>query len=304
MSYFDNLLKKIPKIKKILDNDKNSTIYHYTKPEKLLNILKSASIRFSNALYLNDKDEIAYSYKLIVKLIDETPNLETDVFEKIKNHFISKYKHIIDGEIDSKIELEYFTTSFSSENDNLTLWNNYSKGKSSYTGYNIGFNKDLLIKDMIEKEFHPIYGSVIYDTKKQAKILTSIFKKWNTQIKNLSNTRKNYEVHLFDLIFELIDILSIVSLFFKNPQFNNEKEYRIVLVNGVDIKSAKQTKIIEKNGLFIPYIEYNFSHNTVSNVNIGPTLDERIFYASTNRMLMNYGYENIDVRKSKIPLRY
>ena len=298
MSYFDNLLKKIPKIKKILDNDKNSTIYHYTKPEKLLNILKSASIRFSNALYLNDKDEIAYSYKLIVKLIDETPNLETDVFEKIKNHFISKYKHIIDGEIDSKIELEYFTTSFSSENDNLTLWNNYSKGKS-YTGYNIGFNKDLLIKDMIEKEFHPIYGSVIYDTKKQAKILTSIFKKWNTQIKNLSNTRKNYEVHLFDLIFELIDILSIVSLFFKNPQFNNEKEYRIVLVNGVDIKSAKQTKIIEKNGLFIPYIEYNFSHNTVSNVNIGPTLDERIFYASTNRMLMNYGYENIDVRKSK-----
>lgn len=303
MSYFDNLLKKIPKIKKILDNDKNSTIYHYTKPEKLLNILKSASIRFSNALYLNDKDEIAYSYKLIVKLIDETPNLETDVFEKIKNHFISKYKHIIDGEIDSKIELEYFTTSFSSEHDNLTLWNNYSKGKS-YTGYNIGFNKDLLIKDMIEKEFHPIYGSVIYDTKKQAKILTSIFKKWNTQIKNLSNTRKNYEVHLFDLIFELIDILSIVSLFFKNPQFNNEKEYRIVLVNGVDIKSAKQTKIIEKNGLFIPYIEYNFSHNTVSNVNIGPTLDERIFYASTNRMLMNYGYENIDVRKSKIPLRY
>lgn len=303
MSYFDNLLKKIPKIKKILDNDKNSTIYHYTKPEKLLNILESATIRFSNALYLNDKDEIAYSYKLIVKLIDETPNLETDVFEKIKNHFISKYKHIIDGEIDSKIELEYFTTSFSSENDNLTLWNNYSKGKS-YTGYNIGFNKDLLIKDMIEKEFHPIYGSVIYDTKKQAKILTSIFKKWNTQIKNLSNTRKNYEVHLFDLIFELIDILSIVSLFFKNPQFNNEKEYRIVLVNGVDIKSAKQTKIIEKNGLFIPYIEYNFSHNTVSNVNIGPTLDERIFYASTNRMLMNYGYENIDVRKSKIPLRY
>ena len=303
MSYFDNLLKKIPKIKKILDNDKNSTIYHYTKPEKLLNILKSASIRFSNALYLNDKDEIAYSYKLIVKLIDETPNLETDVFEKIKNHFISKYKHIIDGEIDSKIELEYFTTSFSSENDNLTLWNNYSKGKS-YTGYNIGFNKDLLIKDMIEKEFHPIYGSVIYDTKKQAKILTSIFKKWNTQIKNLSKTRKNYEVHLFDLIFELIDILSIVSLFFKNPQFNNEKEYRIVLVNGVDIKSAKQTKIIEKNGLFIPYIEYNFSHNTVSNVNIGPTLDERIFYASNNKMIKNYGYENIDVRKSKINLRY
>ena len=304
MSYFDNLLKKIPKIKKILDNDKNSTIYHYTKPEKLLNILKSASIRFSNALYLNDKDEIAYSYKLIVKLIDETPNLETDVFEKIKNHFISKYKHIIDGEIDSKIELEYFTTSFSSENDNLTLWNNYSKGKS-YTGYNIGFNKDLLITDMIEKEFHPIYGSVIYDTKKQAKILTSIFKKWNTQIKNLSKTRKNYEVHLFDLIFELIDILSIVSLFFKNPQFNNEKEYRIVIVNHSQLGHLPEpTKIIEKNGLFVPYVEYKFPKRALKSINIGPTMNENIFYTSTNRMLLNFGYDKVEVNWSKIPLRY
>ena len=303
MSYFDNLLKKIPKIKKILDNDKNNTIYHYTKPEKLLNILESASIRFSNALYLNDKDEIAYSYKLIAKLIDETTGLEQDIFSKIKNHFISKYKHIVDGDTDSKIELEYFTTSFSSESDNLALWNNYSKGKS-YTGYNIGFNKAELIKDMTDKDFHPVYGSVIYDSDKQSAVLKSIFKKWNTQFKNLPKTRKNYEVQLFDLMFELIDILSIVSLFFKNPQFNNEREYRIVLVNGTDIKTAKQTKIFEKNGLFIPYIEYNFSHNTVSDVNIGPTLDERIFYASTNRMLINFGYENIEVRKSKIPLRY
>ena len=39
MSYYDELLRKIPKIKKVLDNDKNYVIYHYTKPEKLLNIL-------------------------------------------------------------------------------------------------------------------------------------------------------------------------------------------------------------------------------------------------------------------------
>ena len=39
MSYYDELLKKIPKIKNLLDNDTDSTIYHYTKPEKLLNIL-------------------------------------------------------------------------------------------------------------------------------------------------------------------------------------------------------------------------------------------------------------------------
>lgn len=42
----------------------------------------------------------------------------------------------------------------------------------------------------------------------------------------------------------------------------------------------------------------------MSSVNIGPTFDENIFYTSTNRMLLNFGYENIEVQRSKIPLRY
>lgn len=121
MSYYDELLRKIPKIKKVLDNDKNYVIYHYTKPEKLLNILASGTLRFSNALYLNDKEEIAYSYKLIVDLIDETPELNSDLFNKIQNHFSNKYKHIVDGYNDLVNKLEYFTTSFSTESDNLTL---------------------------------------------------------------------------------------------------------------------------------------------------------------------------------------
>ena len=82
MSYYDELLRKIPKIKKILDNDTNYTIYHYTKPEKLLNILSGGTLRFSNALYLNDKEEIAYSYRLIVHLIGEFDGLNSDLFDK------------------------------------------------------------------------------------------------------------------------------------------------------------------------------------------------------------------------------
>ena len=166
MSYYDDLLKKIPKIKKILDNDNDATIYHYTKPEKLLNILSGGTLRFSNVLYLNDKDEVAYSYKLIVQLIDEMPELNSDLFEKIRNHFVNKYKHIVDGDNELENNIEYFTTSFSSDNDNLTLWNNYAKGKN-YTGYNIGFNKKKLIKEMNDNDFLPIYGSVIYERSKQ-----------------------------------------------------------------------------------------------------------------------------------------
>ena len=232
MSYYDDLLEKIPKIKRVLDDDTNCPIYHYTKPEKLLNILSGGAIRFSNALYLNDKEEIAYSYRLIVNLIDEFSNegLNPDLFDKVKAHFRNKYKHIVDGNNDFVNKLEYFTTSFSTESDNLTLWNNYAKGKN-YTGYNIGFDKKKLITDMTEHGYLPVYGSVIYDKQKQVKIIHAIFKKWNQLFNRALKSKKNNEVKLFDIIFELLDVLSIVSIFFKNPQFEYEREFRIVIVN-------------------------------------------------------------------------
>lgn len=303
MSYYDELLRKIPKIKKVLDNDKNYVIYHYTKPEKLLNILASGTLRFSNALYLNDKEEIAYSYKLIVDLIDETPELNSDLFNKIQNHFSNKYKHIVDGYNDLVNKLEYFTTSFSTESDNLTLWNNYAKGKN-YTGYNIGFDKNKLVEEMDKNNYLPIFGSVIYDKNKQVKIIHAIFKKWNMLFERALKSKKTNEVKLFDILFELIDVLSIVSIFFKNPQFKNEHEYRIVIVNVFGTLNSKPTNIVEKNGLFVPYLEYNFSKESVKSINICPTFDENIFYTSTNRMLLNFGYEDKEVFRSKIPLRY
>lgn len=302
---YDSLLMKIPKVKKILDDGSNSTLYHYTKPEKLLNILESGTIRFSNALYLNDKEEVTYSYKLIVNLIEEMPNLNKELFSNIKMYFYKKYKNIVDGNDNFLNKYEYYTISFSTDNDNLTLWNNYSKGQK-YTGYNIGFCKKDLIADMERQGFNAVYGNIIYNNEVQKTILKLIFEKWNKQYeKNLvvKNSAKKLEKKQ-DIIFELVDILSIISLFFKNPHFKDEKEYRIIFINNFSPSSYKQTKIFEKNGLFIPYIEYKFLKRTVSSINIGPTLDENIFYTSTCRLLANFGYENKTINRSKIPLRY
>lgn len=302
---YDSLLNKIPKVKKILDDGLNSNLYHYTKPEKLLNILESGTIRFSNALYLNDKEEVTYSYKLIVNLIEEMPNLNVELFSNIKTYFYKKYKNIVDGNDNFLNKYEYYTISFSTDNDNLTLWNNYSKGQK-YTGYNIGFCKKDLIADMERQGFKSVYGNIIYNSDVQKTILKMIFEKWNKQYeKNLvaKNSAKKLEKKQ-DIIFELVDILSIISLFFKNPHFKDEKEYRIIFINNFSPSSYKQTKIFEKNGLFIPYIEYKFLKRTVSSINIGPTLDENIFYTSTCRLLANFGYENKTINRSKIPLRY
>ena len=302
---YDGLLKKIPKVKKILDDGSNSTLYHYTKPEKLLGILENGTIRFSNALYLNDKEEVTYSYKLIVNLIDEIPSLNSDLFSKIKDYFYNKYKNIINGDDNFINKYEYYTISFSTDSDNLTLWNNYSKGQN-YTGYNIGFCKKDLIADMERQGFHSVYGSIIYNRKTQITVLKLIFEKWNKQFEKLLQSKPTPKRHEKeqDILFELIDILCIISLFFKNPHFKDEKEYRIIFISNFSPTSYKHTKIFEKNGLFIPYIEYKFLKKTVNSINIGPTLNENIFYTSTCRMLANFGYEKKTINRSKIPLRY
>ena len=186
---YDGLLKKIPKVKKILDDGSNSNLYHYTKPEKLLNILESETIRFSNALYLNDKEEVTYSYKLIGSLIDEMPGLNSELFSRIKEHFHRKYKNIISGNDTYSSRYEYYTISFSTDSDNLTLWNNYSKGQS-YTGYNIGFCKKDLIADMQKQGFHSVYGNIIYNRETQITILKLIFEKWNRQFDKIASGRK------------------------------------------------------------------------------------------------------------------
>ena len=113
---------------------------------------------------------------------------------------------------------------------------------------------------MESKNYFPIYGSVIYDRKKQTQIILSIFKKWNSLFERASRCKRVSKVKLFNILFELIDVLNIVSIFFKNPEFKNEHEYRIVLVNAFDSEKSKPTKIVEKNGLFVPYLEYNFCH--------------------------------------------
>ena len=307
VSYSDKLFKKVPFVRNLLEDAKNPEIFHYTKPSKLLSILETEKIRFSNVLCLNDKDEVTYSYKLIIKLLEELDVLNLELKEKIRTHFLNKCNYITETSDELNYSFEYYTSSFSTNSDNLTLWNNYTKDKT-YTGYNIGFNKKKLVSEMIENKFSLIYGAIIYDKKKQIQILKAILLKWNTKFEKAMQSKKvqidGNTTRLIDILLELSDVLSLISIFFKNPNFKNEQEYRIVFVNNVSQKTAQKINVMEKNGIFVPFLEYKFGKGTVNAINIGPTLNENIFKTSTHRMLLNFGYENVAVNQSKIPLRY
>ena len=163
--------------------------------------------------------------------------------------------------------------------------------------------------DIYKKQYNAICGCIIYNENKQKSIIKAILNHWNKKYeRTLRATKYKQQVkenRLNDILYEVIDILSLVSVFFKNSNFKDEKEYRIVIVNHSRQGSLViPTNFVEKNGMFVPYIEYRFPKRALKSINIGPTMNESIFYTSTNRMLFNFGYEKIDVNWSKIPLRY
>lgn len=269
--------------------------------------MSNKTLRLSNVLFLNDKAEVSYTYRLIVDLINANQPLNSVLFDNVIEHFENKYKNIIDGYSELYTQ-EYYTLSFSTEKDNLILWNNYSKEKT-YTGYNLGFDINDIMCDIYKKQYNAICGCIIYDEKKQKSIIKSILKHWNKKyertLRATRYTKLAKQNRLNDISLELIDMLSLVSVFFKNNKFKDEKEYRIVIVNHSQLGHLPEpTKIIEKNGLFVPYVEYKFPKRALKSINIGPTMNENIFYTSTNRMLLNFGYDKVEVNWSKIPLRY
>lgn len=49
----------------------NEVVFHYTSPERLLGILKTASLWLSDVKHLNDETENIYTFKLLKSLLQD-----------------------------------------------------------------------------------------------------------------------------------------------------------------------------------------------------------------------------------------
>ncbi len=138
-------------------------IYHYTSLQTLIALIDSMSkrtnpnIRFSNALYLNDRSEINNS----------------------KNLFQDECRKEISKDITLDSPYDYYVASFSRKNDNLNQWVTYAN-----KGYGVCIEFEL-DGSTISSDFQgKLCGlNVIYDRQKQRAIVKEI-------VKELTNTKE------------------------------------------------------------------------------------------------------------------
>lgn len=278
----------------------NVDIFHYTSPSVLNDILNKHELRFTDRQYLNDMTEGMY---VLDKCINMLQNSSESFYKNIIK-FCKKRKNNLNSR-----DFYVYQISFSLDEDNLCLWNYYTRG-NSIKGYNLKFNsEDLIGKLNIKPKLpsgttpKPIGGKIIYDDEEQQKIIQNII----DQFKNFSNKQT-----CDDMLFELlVDKLLMVGSFFKPKEFEVEHEYRIILdlfikENGDIDTIDNQPGSFERNGYLIPFVDIGFDTHCLQGITISPTLNDDVMLSSILRKAKkcNDSIKKDSIKKSKIPLRY
>ena len=293
---FNDIQPLLDKFNQMNSSDLNPIIiYHYAPPSAFLNIFKENKLWFSDRRFLNDQSEGINALDVLAKVLPTAIISETLRQYLIEKCAQKKKNFSSDG-------LNFFVVSFSTDKDNLNLWNYYSKN-NRLLGYNIGFEKNELLAAYREPTANvtpvkPIYGSVIYNDSEKYDFVKDI-----VEIMYSAGTGIHYEI----VGDQILDRVVFSGCLFKHEAFKNELEYRIVIPwnpnwanNGTNVP---EIKFREKDGFFIPYMPIHFEiGRCVKNVTVSPTINHDLAEVSLKMMFRKY--PRIEIRHSSIPVRY
>lgn len=236
------------------------TLYHYTDAAGLLGIVMSGTVWATHSAYLNDASEFQYGVALMEKVAEEaTAKAKPNTWEALCLEAIS-LNAIEQRDRDSAQATEgeqFFVTCFSAERDRLSQWRGYGK---SIGGYALGFpfkhlgaiekriNDSQVGKtyDELNPRIRVEFGRCLYDPKEQKKLLKGALDEILRNLKEkhpAPNTSfdpdpsiPTYIRRLSDPVHRLTGALKViprvVSPYFKDPAFREEREWRLVVSVG------------------------------------------------------------------------
>ena len=265
-------------------------VYHYTSADGLRGILNSKSVclRMTDSRFLNDKEEITHGSQLVKKLIDEYDNNPEATLPGIPSH--TEFMSMLLGSIADR---SFYSTSFSSETEQLSQWLSYCPQQG---GYAIGFDKQQLSNYFCEKEneihFSPVnYVNNLNDLIKQINHI-----KYNYSSINVIN-RVNRDVSMYDLVPKIEHALATS----KQSHFKSENEVRAYLVKSPGEKN-NNLEFFTKGSVLVPYNPLNIPKEIVTQVIIGPMQHQELAMIALNefKRVSNYDFS---ILKSNIPFR-
>lgn len=311
-------------------------IYHYTSAGGFQGILENGTLRFTNIRYMNDKSEVLAGLQKYFEIaFKNTPKNEQNNFLKL----VLGVNNV--EELWENMQEYIFICCFSLSNDELSLWNYYTKDTGNQ-GYSIGFEYKKLIESILKNnrqlekcKFH--FGVVDYIGKEGSDYiiqslaygfdaLDALIESEFNLIEDANSKQKEAKgrvklgaiktcgVHLGLTDKFILGAWDSIFYFVKTSEYSVEKEVRLV----VTIPASQKEKLKKSpdgichfrvsNGVLIPYIELKFDKEAISGIRLAPTVTSDLAERSVHDFCEYCDIlpENLPegIEKSKIPARF
>lgn len=256
-------------------------VYHYTDINGLLGIIESGYVWATHVSRLNDSSEYLLGTKIVRNFVQRNmPQSSRPLIEKA----LSELKKV-----------DTYIACYSTKHDLLSQWRAYS---GSSVGYSMGFatGEMATLDDKL-----PLLEQVIY----QEHVAESILGKLLNELDNFLNKNTFGEVEVGYILGMLQATLNNVACIIKHHKFEEESEFRHIYQPGATSLNLKTNFRHGSFGL-TPYVKIHFLKEKrlpLKTVTIGPCKDFVLETTSLKALLSKFGYEDVEVLNSEIPLR-
>ena len=284
--------------------DPETVVWHYTRGDSLISILKSGALFSTQASCLNDSTELRYSMRLLrSSLVEIASTLQG---EDPASNFVRDYLKMLNDSDDEPAHAGsmFFVSCFSLLGDDLSQWRSYSGGEN---GYAIGFQ----VQHLVDRNglLGRYIGKVNYDAELHSLIATEVaeatvrFYREGLAKRNPAE-RETWAEDFLSFWDETLAWLAPVA---KDPGFASEQEVRLIHpFTGVDLNRLvfiqRKALMSRHVPLTWPYLLGDKAILPIESVMIGPGRHKHISMVSVKTLLRQCGYLRDDlVAVSKLP---
>lgn len=197
-------------------------IYHYCNLDTFYQIISNSTIRLSNISKSNDSEEIMYIFPYIKKYCNK---IFTEYNELLDNEF-KIMENAIDTFLDNifnELSLNFYVICFTEEADLLSQWRGYA---NDACGVSIGFSTDCLYPLTCGISSNYNFSQVKYSLDELYNQIADYIEEKIR--KNFTDDSQKNSIVLMNAIDAIISMLLYNSVLYKNPNFKEEKEWRLI----------------------------------------------------------------------------
>lgn len=265
----------------LISENPEEVIYHYTDAGALIGMLDSGKIWATHVSRMNDVMEYEIGVAFVTQCISANRQRPSG--------------ELVDKVISRLSSVDTFIACYSAARNRLSQWRAYC---GAGTGYCIG----LKTREMATIDDRmPLLEKVIYSENTAESILFTLL----DRVDEFLNKNDFGEVEVGYLMGMLEGTFNNVACIIKHSGFEEEAEYRQIYQPSTSALSLETKYRMGRFGL-TPYVEIGFLQKgrlPIKSITIGPCRDPRAEERSLRMMLAKYGYEDVEVQASGIPLR-